>query len=134
MSLCLWACSLIANHYFTDHRAVLALAFVLPNVVVSAVVTRYLTLPLRPVFRMLRAHEAEPTKLVGQVCKITTSTANETFGQAEIETKGAPLLITVRTHEGLVLPRGTAAVIYEEDVERGIYFVTEVPDYRLTAK
>jgi hypothetical protein len=131
LSLCLWTGSMIVNHYFTDHRALLALAFLIPNLVVSLVVTRYLTLPLKPIFQLLRGAEEEPTPLVGQPCRITTSTANEIFAQAEIETKGAPLLINVRTTDGAALPRGAAAVIFREDTDRGIYFVVGVPDYQL---
>ncbi|MDB6151213.1 MAG: hypothetical protein JWQ44_2661 [Chthoniobacter sp.] len=132
LSLCLWTGSMIANHYFTDHRAVLALAYLLPNLLLSIVVTRYLTLPLKPIFQLLGGSEAEPIPLVGQPCRITTSTANETFGQAEIETKGAPLLINVRTTDGAALPRGAAAVVFREDTERGIYFVVGVPDPKLS--
>ncbi len=131
LSLCLWTGSLIANYYFTDHRALLALAFLLPNLMVSAVVTRYLSLPLRPLFRMLREAEGDALPLVGRPCRITTSTANPTFGQAEVQTDGAPLLIDVRTLDGVSLPRGASAVIFREDTERGIYFVVEVPDPQL---
>ena len=132
LALCLWTGSLIANHYFTDQRALLALAFLLPNLAVSLVVTRYLTLPLRPIFRMLRRDEEDSVPIVGEPCRITTSTANEQFGQAEIETKGAPLLIEVRTLDGAALPRGTTAVVVRENKERGVYFVVEVPRPQLS--
>jgi len=131
LSLCLWTGSMIANHYFTGHNALLALAFLLPNLAVSLVVTRYLTLPLKPVFRLLRRDEDDAVPLVGRTCRITTSTANETFGQAEVETNGAPLLINVRTLEGAAMTRGATAVVFREDTERDIYFVTEVPDPKL---
>jgi hypothetical protein len=131
-SLCLWACSMIANHYFTDHKLPLALAFLLPNLILSAVVTRYVTLPLRPVFRLMRAHEAEPKSLVGEVGRIVTSSATESFGQAEIERNGAPLLVMVRTESGVTLPRGTKVVIFGEDTERDLYHVTAVSDPQLS--
>lgn len=130
-SLCLWTCSLIANFYFTDHQAGLALASLLPNLIVSALFTRYITLPLRPLFRMLREAEGNALPLIGQPCRITTSTANPTFGQAEVETKGAPLLIDVRTLDGVALPRGANAIIFREDHERGIYFVVEASNPQL---
>jgi hypothetical protein len=131
LSLCLWTCSLIANFYFTDHQALLALAFLLPNLIVSAVFTRYITLPLRPLFRMIRDAEGDFPPMIGQPCRITTSTANPTFGQAEVETKGAPLLIDVRTLDGVALPRGASAIIFREDNERGIYFVVEASNPQL---
>jgi hypothetical protein len=132
LTLCLWTCSMITNHYFTEHQASLALAFVIPNLIVSALATRYLTLPLQPLFRMVRRAEGEEVPLVGRSCRITTSTANSTFGQAEIETKGAPLLIDVRTMDGVALPRGADAVIFRHDAERGIYYVVEVSNPQLS--
>lgn len=131
MSLCLWTCSLIANHYFTDFQVLLALAFLVPNLLVSALATRYLTLPLQPLFRMVRRAEGEAQSLVGRSCQITTSTANTAFGQAQVETNGAPLLIDVRTLDGVALPRGSNAVIFREDHERGVYYVAEVPNPQL---
>lgn len=131
-SLCLWTCSLITNHYFTDHKALLALAYLLPNLLVSGLVTRYLTLPLKPVFGWVRRAEGDEPPLIGRSCRITTSMADATFGQAEVTTSGAPLLIDVRTTDGVSLPRGTNVVIFREDLERGIYFVVPVSDPQLS--
>jgi hypothetical protein len=133
-SLSLWTGSMIANHYLTDQRPLLALAAVIPNLIASAVITRYITLPLRPVFRLLKAHEAEPKSLVGRVGRIVTSTATESFGQAEIDTQGSPILVMVRSEPGVVLTRGTPVVIFSEDTERDLYHVTAVPDARLSDK
>lgn len=132
LTLCLWTCSMIVNHYFTGHEASMALAFLVPNLIVSALATRYITLPLQPIFRMVRRAEGEHIPLVGRSCRITTSTANATFGQAEIETTGAPLLIDVRTMDGVALPRGADAVIFRHDAERGIYYVVEVSNPQLS--
>lgn len=131
-TLCTWACSMIVNHYFTGFQIPWALAWLLPNLIASAVVTRYVTLPLRPVFRLMRAHEAEPQSLVGRTGRITTSTATETFGQAEIDTPGAPLLVMVRTESGVILPRGAAVVVFSEDAEKDLYHVTALPDPQLS--
>jgi hypothetical protein len=131
LALCLWTGSLIANFYFTDHQALLALACLVPNFLLSVLATRYLTLPLKQLFRMVRRAEGDEAPLVGRPCRITTSSANPSFGQAEVETGGAPLLIDVRTLDGVTLPRGTNAVIFRADVEQRIYYVVEVPDPQL---
>lgn len=132
LSLSMWTCSLIVNFYFTGHSAVLALAFLVPNLLVSAIVTRYVTLPLRPLFRLLRRTEDNHQPMIGRPCRITTSNASSSFGQAEVETKGAPLLIDVRTMDGISLPRGANAVIFREDTERGIYYVVEASNPQLS--
>jgi hypothetical protein len=132
LSLSMWICSLIANFYFTEHNALLALAYLVPNLLVSALVTRYVTLPLRPLFRLLRRAEDNHQPMVGRPCRITTSNASSSFGQAEVETNGAPLLIDVRTMDGISLPRGSNAVIFREDTERGIYYVIEASNPQLS--
>lgn len=131
-SLSLWSGSMVINHYWTDHSGLLAFAALIPNLIASALVTRYITWPLRPLFRLVKAQEAEPKSLVGLAARIITSTATETFGQAEIETRGSPILVMVRTESGVILPRGTTVVIFKEDTERDFYHVTEAPDYRLS--
>lgn len=127
ISLSLWLGSLLANYYLTDHNVLFAMALLVPNFLVSLVVARYLTMPLKPVFRLLRRDdEDKPIEVVGQPCRITTR-ASSTVGQAEIELSGAPLLIDVRTLDGAALPKGSTAVVVRHDLERGIYYVAEVP-------
>jgi hypothetical protein len=106
MILCLWIGSLMTNYYFAGDSVLLACAFLVPNLVLSLIVTRYVTLPLRPLFRYLMKEHGEERIVVGQTCQIITSEATETFGQAQIDTSGAPLLINVRTIDGSALPKG----------------------------
>jgi hypothetical protein len=129
--LCLWIGSLISNFYFTGGSLPLALAFLVPNSVLSLVITRYLTLPLRPLFRYLIKEHGEERIVVGQTCQIITSEATETFGQAQIDTSGAPLLINVRTIDGSALPKGATAVVVRQDDARGIYFIADLPKPQL---
>ncbi|MDB6174749.1 MAG: hypothetical protein JWL59_4060 [Chthoniobacteraceae bacterium] len=128
ITLSLWTGSLIANRYVTGHQTLLALACLIPNLLISIVVTRYITLPLKPLFRMLRRNEDDAVPIVGQPCRILTSQVTGTFGQAEITTQGAPLLINVRTLDGSCLPKGAIAIVVREDRERDFYFVTAFPD------
>ncbi len=88
LTLSLWTGSLIANRYFTGHQTLLALAFLLPNLLISLVVTRYITLPFKPLFRMLRRDEDNAVPLVGRPCRILTSQVTGISGQAEISTQG----------------------------------------------
>src|SRR5262249_6408839 len=70
LSLCLWVGSLIANHYFTGGSAVLALAALVPNFILSVIATRYITMPFRPVFRMINREREDKIPVVGQHCTI----------------------------------------------------------------
>lgn len=125
--LSLWSFSVIANRYWTGGSNLLALAFFGANLVVSIVATRYVTLPLKPLFRMLSKQYDEPVKIIGQHCRVVTSEATPDFGQAEITTSGVPLLIHVRTLNDAILHKGDVAVVVREDAERRIFFITANP-------
>jgi hypothetical protein len=125
--LSMWTFGIVANFYWTDGNNLLALAFFAANVVVSVVITRYVTLPLKPLFRVLSKQYDEPVKIVGQHCRVVTSEATPEFGQAEITTSGVPLLIHVRTLNDATLHKGDVAVVVREDAERRIFFITANP-------
>ena len=127
LSLAMWLGSMLANYYFTDGSALLALALLVPNFLVSVVVTRYLTLPLRPLFRLINKDRSPGEEVLGRVCRIVTSEANAKFGQAEITRSGAPVLINVRTLDGVVLRKGERAAVVRADSEKGVHYITPMP-------
>ena len=63
-----------------------------------------------------------PRDLIGTNCVITTSEVTETFGHAQHEAQGAPLLLNVRTTAG-PLAKGDLAVIVAFDPHQRVYFV-----------
>lgn len=125
--LSMWTFSLISNRYWTGGSSLFAVAFLFVNLAVSAVVTRYVTMPLKPIFRALNKQVSKPIVLVGKHCKITTTEATGEFGQAEITADGSALLINVRVLNDEVLQRGDVAVIVREDADSRIFFVTANP-------
>jgi hypothetical protein len=130
--LCLWLGSMIANHYLTGGSMGLALALVIPNLIVSVIATRYITLPFRPLFRMLTAERDEEVAVIGQRCVIVTSEATPEFGQAEIKTDGAPVLLNVRTMNDARLVRGDLAVVVRRDTDRDFHFIAPLPNHNPT--
>ena len=132
LSLCLWLGSMIVNHYFTGGSVVLAAAALLPNLAVSIIATRYITFPFRPVFRRLTRERDEQVQIVGRHCIIVTGEATPEFGQAEIKTEGAPLLLNVRTLNDAFLTKGETAVVVRVDPDRSLYFITPLPKFTPT--
>ena len=118
---------MIANRYFTGGSVALTTAALVPNFIVSIIATRYITLPFRPVFRVINRERNEGVVVVGQRCTITTSEATPDFGQAEIKTEGAPLLLNVRTLNDACLAKGETAVVVRVDKDRSLYFITPLP-------
>jgi hypothetical protein len=127
LALCLWLGSMIANRYFTGGSVALATAALVPNLVLSVIATRYITLPFRPLFRAITRERNEDFVVIGQRCTIVTSEATPEFGQAEIKTDGAPLLLNVRTLNDSLLARGDTAVVVRVDKDRSLYFITPLP-------
>ena len=122
-----WTFSMVANHYWTGGSSLLALAFLGVNFVVTIIITRYVTMPLKPLFRAINKQYDKPVELIGAHCKILTTEANGEFGQGEITTDGAPLLINVRVLNNETLRRGDLAVVVREDKENRIFYITANP-------
>ena len=122
-----WTFSMVANHYWTGGSSLLALAFLVVNFVVTIFITRYVTMPLKPLFRAINKQYDKPVEIIGTHCKILTTEANGEFGQGEIATEGAPLLINVRVLNNETLHRGDLAVIVREDKENRIFYITANP-------
>lgn len=127
LGLSMWLCSMLSNFYLTGGSQLYAFALLIPNFLVSVVVTRYVTLPLRPLFRMINQDRGAGEEVLGSVCHITTSEATPTFGQAEITRSGAPVLINVRTLDDAVLVKGARAAVVRGDSEKGVFYITPLP-------
>ncbi len=124
--LSMWCTGMIFNRW-AGNSYLLAIGFLGVNFLISVVITRYVTLPLKPLFRMLNKEFDEKVEIIGKHCRIVTSEATPDFGQAEIATGGVPLLIHVRTMNDAVLQRGDVAVIVREDQDRRVFFITANP-------
>lgn len=129
MSLCMWMFSMAAHYYVQSSLSpgLLAFALLAPNLVVSLIATRFLVLPFRPMFRVLMKDRDPGEAVLGNFCKIISTTADSDFGQAEISTKGAPVIINVRTINDAVIPKGVVATVVREDREKGIFYIAEMP-------
>jgi hypothetical protein len=90
---------------------------------VAVAATKLLTQPLRGKFETIEPNVAE--SLVGRTCVITTLEVSDTFGQARVESEGAPLLLNVRA-PAETLSKNDVAVIAAYDRDRNLFFVEPV--------
>ncbi len=93
---------------------------VLRNFAVALVPTKILTQPLRGRFEPIEPVEKED--LVGVVGEVSTADVSQTSGQGRFKGDAAPLLLNVRTIQG-VLPKGEQIRIVEYDAEQDIFKV-----------
>ena len=92
----------------------------LPLLAIGVLLTKFLTQPLRDKFEPVEPNRAED--MIGRRCQITTSEVTPTFGQAQVPTEAAPLLLNVRIRE-TPLAKGEPAVIVDFDPEKNVYFI-----------
>jgi hypothetical protein len=126
MALSLWTCSMLANHYLNDGSLLRGIALLLPNLIVTAIITKAATTPLKKLFAALNREYDEHKPVVGRTCTILTSEVTDSFGQAQIDTSGAPILINVRTYGGATFRKGEPALIIKEDKDSNIFTVAKL--------
>ena len=126
MALSLWTCSMLGNHYFNEGSFLRAFLLLVPNLLITAVITKAATTPLKKLFNALNREYDEHKPVVGRTCTILTSEVTDRFGQAEIETTGAPIIINVRTYGDAAFNKGESALIIKEDKENNIFTVAKL--------
>jgi hypothetical protein len=100
------------------------LQVILRNAVIGLVATKLIT---QPMLRFVdRTKVTQHQDLIGQPCEIMTGEVSENYGQARIATGESPLLINVRTRNG-VLVKSDHAHIVDYDDERHVFFIEKTP-------
>ncbi len=119
-----WAISLIANAAVNaDGSPIVGLLLLLPNLAVSLFLAGLIARPFGRLFKP-ETHQ----RILYSVGVATTSTVTADFGQVEIPARGAPIVINARTVGDTVLHRGDKALVYDQDNDKGIYFVEKYTD------
>ena len=59
-----------------------------------------------------------PRDVKGRICKVITTQVSEKMGQAEVPTKGAPILLNVVANGDHVFHKGDEAVVVEKNEEK----------------
>ena len=118
LALFMWPISMLGNYYLNgtaDHRSTgLALLLLIPNFIISALATRLVTTPIAAGLKKLSLEADANLPIVGRHGRVQSFQVDHTYGQIEIPTDGAPLLVNVRTLDGAdPLPKGTHVVVLE---------------------
>ncbi|MEM9416461.1 MAG: hypothetical protein AAGA29_13445 [Planctomycetota bacterium] len=121
----LWLIGVLTKMWFGDWSLLVNLIALIPMAIVGLLLTKILTHPLRRLFEQLeRDANAGKVDVMGQRCKVISATVDERHGQAEIETGGSPLKISIKLPAGSEpLKRGDEVVVVTERDEKGVYTV-----------
>jgi len=123
--LMMWTVSMAANHYLGNESGWVALLLLVPNLIVSMLATKAIVAPFLPALRQVFDERGDKTDLVGRRCVVSSLGVTTRHGQAEVATKGAPLVLNVKCREGTSLGRGDEAVICDYDRDKNVYWITK---------
>jgi len=124
--LSMWTVSMISNRMLNPGSYLIAFGLLVPNLIITAIITKVATAPLVKIFTALNKEYEEHKPVVGRTCRILTSEVTDKFGQAEIETSGSPLVINVRAYSDARFEKGESALIIKEDREKNLYTVAKL--------
>ena len=119
----LWAGSMILNYYWSISAVWISFALFIPNFILAGVLTHFCARPFARLFRELNHQGDENLPMTGRIGRVITSEVNEHFGQVEIETEGAPLVISARAADGEIYLKGESVVVVESLEEASSYRV-----------
>jgi hypothetical protein len=124
----LWSFSILGNYYLNPARSFLiAIPIFVGNLILSLLVVKAVAAPLRKVFVMFNKDADALKDVVGRICTVTTTTATkDKMGQAEVSTKGAPVILNVLSQTDHEFKKGDEAVLVEKDETKGIYLIAPV--------
>ena len=127
LALTMWVVSVTGNHYFNPAGSlILGLPIFAATLFISALACKVIIMPMRKMFSVFEKDSNAPKKVIGRICTVVTTELKDNLGQAEVSTKGAPILLNVMAQQGCVFHKGDEAVVLEKDDKKGIYIIAPV--------
>lgn len=122
--LSMWTLCMLGNHCFNARGSfIVALPIHAVSLVSSLVICRILAMPLKKIYDMFNKDCNAPRKVTGRICIVTTTSVSDKMGQAEVKTKGAPIVLNVISDSKHVFHKGDEAVVVAKDKEKGTYTI-----------
>jgi hypothetical protein len=125
LALLMFPFSVLGNYYLNPSRdATIALLLLVPNFLGSALLTRIIVTPIKKLFEKFQDQIEAETKVVGKEGVVVSMQVDNTYGQVEVATSGAPMLLNVRVSSGQpAIPKGTAVIIFDASEDQSHYLV-----------
>lgn len=122
--LSMWTLCMFGNHYFNPMSSFLvAVPVYAISFVASLAICRIFAMPLKKVYEMFNKDYNAPKKVTGRICIVTSTSVSDKMGQAEVKTKGAPIVLNVISDGEHVFSKGDEAVVVAKDDEKGTYTI-----------
>ncbi len=120
----MWCISLLMNYFLMNGSFLLSLLYLIPNLIVSLMVSKVLTTPVAALFAKLKHNAEDSFKYAGKVCTALMQTDHQKYGQAEIHHEGNTFRITILTKEdGIRLQKGETGLVIDFLEDKKCYLV-----------
>lgn len=123
----MWMVAMLATHYLSFSSPWLALAFYIPNLIVSLFLTKFLTIPFALAFQHLKKDPLAVESVEAMMCTLLSDTDGQRLAQGEVTVpEGAPYRVNVKSRPGVLLRRGEKVLLIEKNKEKGFYYVESI--------
>lgn len=126
LALFMWGIGIMSNFYLNPAESgLLALGFLFANFILSTLLVKVTTEPLRPFMRSIKNDQEHQEPLVGLAGTVKSRVLDSGFGQVEVpRDKGAPALLNAVLPEGRdALVRGDRILVIDFDKDQDKYVV-----------
>ncbi len=114
LCLPLWFISMNVNHYMGISVFWISFLILIPNFMVSLMISKIATTPFVGIFNRLNDDAMHKSELVGKIGRVTLRCDSKSIGQIEVRLEGESFILTAKTREGIEIPKGAQAIIVEQ--------------------
>lgn len=123
LALPFWAITILLNYYLNNDSALLGALYMIPAFIAALFISKILSMPFVRLFDALEKKHESAATIIGQICTIILPASSIELGQASVKTKGAPLLLSVKTTNGSNLNKGETALVIDYNNENKFYII-----------
>jgi hypothetical protein len=129
LTLFMWMIGVASNFYFNPGESgAIAFGLFIGNFVLSVILVKIVTQPLRPLFRSIKNDKEHQEPIIGSTGFVKSRVLDQDFGQCEIlRPKGAPALLNCRLAEGdEPLVRGEEILVIGHDDDTRKFIIKSI--------
>lgn len=129
LTLFMWMISIASNFYLNSGESgLIALGLFIGNFILSVLLVKLVTQPLRSMFRSIKNDKEHQEPLIGSTGFVKSRVLDSHFGQCEIiRPKGAPALLNCRLADGEeAMVRGEEVLVIGHDEEAQKFIIKPI--------
>ncbi|NHN25722.1 hypothetical protein FIA58_008525 [Flavobacterium jejuense] len=96
---------------------------ILPAFIVSLFITKYISMPLKPIFKEINHKGEIAYDYLGRIGKLKSTIENDKLGMLELFINKDPIKLLVKSKDGSLLKEGEKVCIVHENPDKKFYFV-----------